>query len=97
MSASASSKEAEQLGASASGGEVSLAKLTGECHYCGKAVYNKERLLPLECSECKNLFHVRCLKGSKPQVFLGDNLYRFTCAFCGRLGKEAWERPNLQW
>lgn len=73
------------------------AKLIGECRYCGKAILQKERLLPLECLECKNLFHVRCLRGAKPPVFLGDNLYRFTCAFCGSLGKETWERPNLQW
>ncbi len=73
------------------------AKLLGECGYCGKAVLHKDRLLPLECLQCKNLYHVRCLRGPKPPVFLGDNLYKFTCAFCGSLGKEAWERPNLQW
>jgi cytochrome c1 len=77
--------------------EGDTAKVVGECRYCGKAILHKERLLPLECLECKHLFHVRCLRGAKPPVFLGDNLYRFTCAFCGSLGKETWERPNLQW
>lgn len=78
-------------------GEGSASKLVGECSYCGKAILHKERLLPLECLQCKNLYHVRCLKGAKPPVFLGDSLYRFTCAFCGSLGRENWERPNLQW
>ncbi len=82
--------------AGAGSGEGS-AKLVGECGYCGKVILHKDRLLPLECLHCKNLYHVRCLRGPKPRVFLGDNLYRFTCAFCGSLGKESWERPNLQW
>ena len=80
-----------------SSGAEGSGKLLGECGYCSKAIHHKERLLPLECMQCKNLYHVRCLKGNKPPVFLGDNLYNFTCAFCGSLGKESWERPNLQW
>ncbi len=79
------------------GGEGEVSKILGECGYCGKTILHKERLLPLECIRCRNLYHVRCLRGTKPQVFLGDNLYLFTCAFCGALGKEKWERPNLQW
>lgn len=84
-------------GQASGSGDGSIGKLMGECGYCGKGILQKERLLPLECMQCKNLYHVRCLKGSKPPVFLGDKLYRFICAFCGALGKESWERPNLQW
>ena len=72
-------------------------KIIGECGYCGKAILQKERILPLECLKCKGYFHVRCLRGSKPPVFWGDNLFRFNCGFCGPLGKENWERFNLQW
>lgn len=90
--ASTSTSAAEEAGT-----ELSAAKVIGECRYCGKSILHKGRLLPLECMDCKNLYHVRCLRGNKPPIFLGDNLYRFTCAFCGSLGKESWERPNLQW
>ena len=72
-------------------------KVLGQCGYCGKIILIKEKILPLECKKCKGLFHVRCLRGPKPPVFLGDNLYWFTCGPCGSLGRESWERPHLQW
>ena len=87
----ADAKEVEQSYSSSS------SKIVGQCGYCGKAILLKEKILPLECMKCKGLHHVKCLRGSKPPVFLGDNLYLFTCSLCGSLGKESWERPHLQW
>lgn len=70
----------------------------GECGYCGKAILaDKNKVLPLECQKCSELYHVNCLKGEKPPVLLGDQLWVFRCAFCSSLGQETCTRPNLQW
>lgn len=69
----------------------------GECGYCGKTIELNNKVLPLECKKCKGLYHVNCLRGDKPPVLLGDQLWVFTCAFCDPLGRESCVRPNLQW
>ena len=70
----------------------------GECGYCGKSISaDKNKALPLECQKCSELYHVSCMKGEKPSVLLGDQLWLFRCAFCSPLGQETCTRPNLQW
>ena len=70
----------------------------GECGYCGKSIYtDKNKPLPLECQKCSELYHVSCLKGERPTVLLGDQLWVFRCALCSPLGQESCTRPNLQW
>ena len=70
----------------------------GDCGYCGKTIHtDKNKALPLECQKCSELYHVSCLKGERPSVLLGDQLWLFRCAFCSPLGQETCTRPNLQW
>ena len=70
----------------------------GDCGYCGKSIHtDKNKALPLECQKCSELYHVSCLKGERPSVLLGDQLWLFRCAFCSPLGQETCTRPNLQW
>ena len=45
-------------------------KVVSQCGYYRKPLLVKEKILPLECSKCKGLYHVRCLRGPKPPVFL---------------------------
>ena len=70
----------------------------GDCGYCGKTIHtDKNKALPLECQKCSELYHVSCLRGERPSVLLGDQLWLFRCAFCSPLGQETCTRPNLQW
>ena len=41
-------------------------RVRGECGYCGERV-GEDLLLPLECSTCRQLFHIGCLKVSQQQ------------------------------
>ena len=90
------------------GGELNMSKkesrsslhtvTIGDCGYCGKTIHtDKNKALPLECQKCSELYHVSCLKGERPSVLLGDQLWLFRCAFCSPLGQETCTRPNLQW
>lgn len=74
------------------------AAVLGECGYCGHTIMaKKHKPLPLECFNCKGVYHVSCLRGKKPQVLLGDQLFKFTCAYCSPMGRESCSRPYLQW
>lgn len=71
--------------------------MLGECGYCGRVIEDGGKTLPLECAQCQRVFHHGCLRGQKPRVFLGDQLFFFTCAHCDPVGLEQCSRPNLQW
>lgn len=70
----------------------------GECGYCGQTIVaKKHKFLPLECSNCRGVYHVSCLRGTKPQTLLGDQLYKFSCAYCSTTSTEICSRPYLHW
>lgn len=71
--------------------------LYGECGYCNQTITNEDQYLPLECQKCHDYFHLSCLRGDRPPVLLGDQLFYFTCGLCDPLGLEHCFRPNLQW
>ena len=71
--------------------------LYGECGYCNQTITNEDQYLPLECQKCHDYFHLPCLRGDRPPVLLGDQLFYFTCGLCDPLGLEHCFRPNLQW
>ncbi len=76
----------------------SSAAVLGECGYCGQTIVaKKHKFLPLECSNCRGVYHVSCLRGNKPQTLLGDQLFKFSCAYCSTMGTEICSRPYLHW
>ena len=77
---------------------LSLPSVTyGECGYCGDAIREDGRRLPLQCQKCRGYFHLSCLRGPRPPALLGDQLFFFTCAMCDPLGEESCVRPNMLW
>ncbi|KAJ8925557.1 hypothetical protein NQ315_009397 [Exocentrus adspersus] len=51
----------------------------------------------LECMQCNNYVHIRCLKrGSVPGGLKGDLFFTFICGECSSSGSEFFSRNKLQ-
>lgn len=52
----------------------------------------------LECTECRNYVHIKCLKrGSVPGGLKGDLFFTFICNECSSSGSESFSRNKLSW
>lgn len=52
----------------------------------------------LDCIECQQLVHVKCLKrGSVPSGLCGDVFYQFTCSECSITQNEIFTRTKISW
>ncbi|KAJ8952847.1 hypothetical protein NQ314_007453 [Rhamnusium bicolor] len=67
------------------------------CKYCKQklAICYDEGL---QCLECKNNVHIRCLKrGSVPGGLNGDLFYTYMCQECSSSGNEVFSRNKVSW
>ncbi|XP_031623177.1 cysteine-rich protein 2-binding protein [Contarinia nasturtii] len=66
-----------------------------DCGYCDDRIGTDDFL---ECEECEQYVHVRCLRRpGTPGDFVGDIFFKFTCVSCTNNAKETFEREKLPW